>query len=95
MWLTSMFGFYFPNMEYYQNYMADTVLRVNGHERFAKSSEHPQEINVSDTPKDCYSIWGGQSYGIMYVLEPISKEEYETFGIKWDFGATPKERIIL
>ena len=77
--------------------MADTVLRVNGHERFAKSSEHPQEINVSDTPKDCYSIWGGQSYGIMimYVLEPISKEEYETFGIKWDFGATPKERIIL
>ena len=75
--------------------MADTVIRVDGQQRFAKSSEHPEEINVSNAPKECYDIWGGQSFGIMYVLEPITKEEYETFGIKWDFGQTPKERVIL
>ena len=82
-------------MSYYQNYMADTVIRIDGNKRFAKSSDHPEEVDVSDAPKDCESIWGGQSYGIIYALEPITKEEYDTFGIKWDFGQFPQERVIL
>ena len=82
-------------MEYYQNYMANTVVRVDGNTRYAKSSDHIEEVDVSSAPKDCCSIWGGQSYGIMYVLEPITKKDYDTFGIIWDFGSTPDERVIL
>lgn len=82
-------------MKYYQNFMADTVIRVDGNNRYAKSSDHIKEADVSNAPKECYSIWGGQSYGIMYVLEPITKEEYDTFGVKWDFGRSSNERVIL
>lgn len=82
-------------MEYYKNYMANTVIKVDGNTRYAKSSDHIDEVDVSSAPKDCPSIWGGQSYGIMYVLEPITKKDYDTFGITWDFGSSPDKRVIL
>ena len=93
-----LFSFHFllnPNMEYYQNYMADTVIRVDGNRRFAKSIDHIEECDVSNVPKEVKSIWGGESYGIFYVLTPISKQEYDTFGKTWTFGKSATEKVSL
>ena len=82
-------------MEYYQNYMADTVIRVDGNKRYAKSVDHIEECDVSDAPKDVKSIWGGESYGIFYILTPITEQEYKSFGVTWTFGESATKRINL
>lgn len=71
-------------MKYFANYMADAVVREddNGN-RFVKCIENLKEFPAR---KDSYIAWGGQSFGIIYDLEPISKEEYDTFCITWDWS---------
>ncbi|MDD3153042.1 MAG: hypothetical protein PHE45_09175, partial [Bacteroidales bacterium] len=81
--------------EYYQIYMADNVIRVDGERRYAKSVDHIQECDVTDVPKDVKSIWGGQSYGIIYALSPITEKDYNSFGIDWLFGESDTKRVNL
>ncbi len=71
-------------MKYFANYMADAVVREDNHgNRYVKHIENLREHAVN---KDCEAAWGGQSYGIIYLLEPITKEEYDSFGVEWDWS---------
>ncbi len=70
-------------MQYYKNFMADAVVRVDGDTRFVKVRPPYNEIKITD-PKN-KTAFGGEGYGVFYILEPITKEQYETFGEKWIF----------
>lgn len=75
--------------------MADTVIRVDGNRRFAKSIDHIDECDVSNVPKEVKSIWGGESYGVFYMLTPITEQEYNSFGRTWTFGESSTKRVSL
>ncbi len=72
-------------MEYYKNYMADAVVRVDGDRRYFKRAGDAQEYEASNP--DCKTTFGGEGYGVFYDLEPITKEMYDSFGVSWTFGA--------
>ena len=77
-------------MKYYMNYMDDAVVRVddNGN-RFAKiwdGSSHIVPTDEGFCPKGSKIAYGGESYGYFHILEPITKELYDTFGVSWGFG---------
>ncbi len=74
-----------PN-KYYSNYEADAVIRQdeNG-QRYIKRIEQLEEIPV---PKDSREAWGIPSYGILNMLRPITKEDYDGFGVTWDWSRT-------
>ncbi len=71
-------------MQYFKNFMADVVVRVDGEKRYIKSIFDHKE--VEDSNPDSNASFGGEGYGVFYVLEPITKEQYDTFGEKWTFG---------
>ena len=77
-------------MEYYKNYMADAVVRVdNDGKRFVKWLDYMggrEEYENSTNPETNTTAYGGEGYGVFYMLEPITKEDYDTFGITWTFG---------
>ncbi len=70
-------------MEYYKNFMADAVVKVDGDARYVKVIPDYKEIRITD-PKN-KTAFGGEGYGVFYILEPITKEQYNTFGEKWLF----------
>lgn len=71
-------------MKYFANYMADTVIRENEKgERFRKRIEHLRE--TGPVSKDIEEVWGIPTYGNYNELKPISKKDYDTFGIEWDW----------
>lgn len=70
-------------MKYYSNYEADAVVRVDDNgDRYIKSIRHLRETKVS---KDNMIAYGVQGYGVTNFLSEITKEEYDTFGIDWDW----------
>lgn len=75
-------------MEYYKNYMADAVVRVDDDgKRFVKWIDYMrgrEEFQVNNP--ESKTAFGGEGYGVFYILEPISKEDYDTFGRTWTFG---------
>ena len=80
-------------MKYYSNYEADAVIRENENgERFIKSIENLSELPAS---KDNKEAWGIPSFGYYNLLEPISKEDYEGFGITWDWSPETGDRRSL
>ena len=69
---------------YYENYEADAVVRVDEYgNRHIKTLENLQEQDVLECCKEAYGI---PSYGIFNELKPITREEYENFGITWDWN---------
>ena len=81
------------NMKYFANYEADAVVREdeNG-ERYIKSIDSLREGHAS---KDNKEAWEIPSYGIYNFLSPITKEEYDNFGLTWDWSPTTGERRSL
>lgn len=80
-------------MKYYSNYEADAVIRENENgERFIKTIENLSELQAS---KDNKEAWGIPSFGYYNLLEPISKEDYEGFGITWDWSPETGDRRSL
>lgn len=77
-------------MEYYKNYMADAVVRVDDDgKRFVKRIDYRggrEEFEASENPETNTMAYGGEGYGVFYILEPITKEDYDTFGRTWTFG---------
>lgn len=71
-------------MKYFANYEADAVVREDDKgNRFVKSIQNLAEHAVG---KDSPTAWGGQGYGVIYDLEPISRDDYDTFGVTWDWS---------
>lgn len=72
-------------MKYYQNYMADAVVRVDDDgNRFVKRDDHLEEFQNNNP--ESKTAFGGEGYGVFYILESITKEDYDSFGITWTFG---------
>ncbi|EJW96537.1 hypothetical protein EVA_15353 [gut metagenome] len=80
-------------MKYFANYEADAVVREddNGN-RYIRCIENLKEHPVG---KDSPTAWGIPSYGVTNFLEPISREEYETYGKTWDWSPTTGEKRVL
>lgn len=78
-------------MRYFSNNVAEAVIREddNGN-RYIKYFD--DLIERGPTPKEDEDSWGIPTYGIYNYLEPISKEDYETFGRKWDWDPYSGER---
>lgn len=80
--------------KFFGNWLDDSVIREdeNGN-RYIKRvtpGKIPVEVAVST---DCKAAFGGQGYGEVHELLEISKEEYETYGIKWGWGADPWHKM--
>ena len=80
--------------KFFGNWLDDSVIREdkNGN-RYIKRfnpGKIPVEVAVST---DCVAAFGGQGYGEVHELREISKEEYETYGIKWGWGADPWHKM--
>lgn len=74
------------HMEYYKNYMADAVVRVaDDGKRYTKKIDSYWKEVYQPNPES-KTAYGGEGYGVFYILEPITKEDYDTFGITWTFG---------
>lgn len=69
-------------MIYLYNYEADAVVREDdSKKRYLKWLDKPsEEIPVTD---ECKEAWGISSFGYYNILRPITKEQYDTFGIEW------------
>lgn len=81
-------------MRYFSNYEADAVIREDDNgQRFVKRIEHLKE--GGPVSKDHKEAWGIPSYGFYNFLEPISKEDYDNFGITWDWDPRTGERREL
>lgn len=82
------------DMRYFANYEADAVIREddNGN-RYKKTIDFNWEGGPA--PKEDKEAWGIPSYGIYNFLEPITKREYDEFGITWDWDPrTGKKRVF-
>ncbi len=80
-------------MKYFANYMSDAVVREDEQgNRYVKSI-----ATLKETPanKDSKTAWGGESYGVYYFLEPISREEYDGFGVTWEWSQKTGKRVTL
>lgn len=79
--------FAFFDMEYFKNYMADAVVRVDGSQRFVKrlDYENGQKEYECSNPQSV-TAFGGESFGVFYILEPISQKDYNEFSRSWTFG---------
>lgn len=68
-------------MNYYYNYEADVVVREDeDKKRYLKTLDDPREISAG---KETKSAWGIPSYGYYNMLFPITKEQYDSYGITW------------
>lgn len=81
--------------KFFGNWRYNSVIREdeNGN-RYIKRftpGEVPVEVAVS---ADCKAAFGGQGYGEVHELSPISPKDYERFGIAWEWGKTPGKRMI-
>ena len=79
---------------FFGNWLDDSVIREdeNGN-RYIKRftpGKAPVEVAVS---ADCKAAFSGQGYGEVHELREISKEEYETYGVKWGWGADPWHKM--
>lgn len=80
-------------MKYFANYEADAVVRENDNgERFIKKIGRLAE---QPTSKDNKEAWGIPSFGIYNFLEEITKQEYEDFGVTWDWSPDTGKRRAL
>lgn len=80
-------------MKYFANYEADAVVRENDNgERFIKKIDNLAEQPASNDNKEA---WGIQSFGICNFLEKITKQEYDEFGITWDWSPDTGEKRTL
>ena len=81
-------------MKYYANYEADAVIREDDNgQRFIKRIE--RLIEGGPMPKDHKETWGIPSYGFFNELKPITKQEYDEFGITWDWSPTTGKKRRL
>lgn len=81
--------------KFFGNWLDDSVIREDKDgNRYIKRftpGKIPVEVAVS---ADCKAAFGGQGYGEVHELSPISLEDYERFGIAWEWGKTPGKRMI-
>lgn len=81
------------DMKYFANYEADAVVREDEHgERFIKHIDRLEEGHAS---RDNKEAWGIPSYGFFNILKPISEEEYDGFGVTWDWSPETGEKRSL
>lgn len=67
---------------YYYNYEADVVVRED--ESGARYLKSLGDLNERFADKTSSAAWGTPSHGVMNALQPITKEQYDTFGVEWD-----------
>lgn len=80
-------------MKYFENYEADAVVREDEDgKRYIKKIDSLKEHQVSRSNKEA---WGIPSYGVFNLLKLITKEEYEGFGITWDWSPETGEKRSL
>ncbi len=81
-------------MEYYMNFNDDAVVKVGDDgKRYAKVWDGCNHITPTGEflcTKDSKMAYGGESFGYFHILEPITKELYETFGVTWGFSESGK-----
>lgn len=66
--------------------MDDAVIREDQHgQRFVKYLGCNDEIGPCE--KSSKVAFGGESFGIFHELEPITRDEYESFGKAWVFSS--------
>ena len=77
-------------MKYFANYEADAVIREDDNGvRFIKKIEDLIEYRAT---KDNNEAWGIPSYGVFNELKPITKQEYDEYGITWDWSPFTGEK---
>jgi len=82
-------------MKYFANYEADAVIKENERgERFKKTIDDLTESN-NPVSKDDKEAWGIPSFGVYNYLEPITKQEYDEFGVTWDWSPITGEKRRL
>jgi len=86
-------------MRYFKNFTADSVVREDDHgNRFVKTwfnFNHPDNfIEYGPAHKQSKTAYGGVGYGEFHILEPITKEEYESYGITWAFENDPQIKLL-
>ena len=70
-------------MKYFYNYEADAVVREDEQgRRYKKSLDMPYE-GYGQVSEEDDEAWGIPSYGRYNLLEPITKEQYDTFAKTW------------
>lgn len=80
-------------MKYFSNYEADSVVREDDDgNRYIKTIDNLNESRVKKGYPEAYGI---PSFGIHNFLRPITREEYETFGVKWYWSPYTGEKVIL
>lgn len=80
-------------MKYFANSEADAVVKEdNQGNRYLRTIEN---LNEHPASKKNPKAWGISSYGVTNFLEPITKEEYESFGITWDWSPRTGEKRSL
>ena len=68
--------------QYFYNYEADVVIREDEcGNRYLKSLS---DLNERFADKTSSVAWGMPSHGAMNALQPISQEQYDTFGVEWE-----------
>jgi hypothetical protein len=80
-------------MKYFANFEADAVVREDEKgNRYLKTVDNLKEARVG---KGNDVAWGIPSYGSHNFLEPITKEEYDTFGISWNWDMRTGQKCII
>lgn len=74
--LTKHMGYYF------YNYEADVVVRED--ESGNRHLKSLSDLNERFADKTSNAAWGIPTHGILNALHPITKEQYDSFGIEWD-----------
>lgn len=80
-------------MKYFSNYEADAVVREDDDgNRYIKTIDN---LNESRVEKGYHKAYGVPSFGIHNFLEPITQDEYKTFGVKWYWSPYTGEKVIF
>lgn len=97
MWLTKEHFLIVINliMKYFANYVADAVIREDDNgQRFIIYIDNL--VERGPMPKEHKETWGIPSFGIFNELTPITEQEYNEFGITWDWSPkTGKKRRLI
>lgn len=81
-------------MIYWQDYVNDCVYRKddNGSYYVKTLNNYHNEVNLSEKQ---FEESTRQGYGVTSFLEPIDKESYDTFGVKWRWSWKTGEKVFL
>ena len=84
MWLTRVFPFKNYLMKYFADYMKERVYAINEKTGIGIMVDENGRYNIQ---KDVDRIpWLSEENGIGFLVEEMTKEEFDDYGKKWEWG---------